>query len=60
MASFGWGGKLTEPIVDLLSRLRANIVEPVMIKGNLKEEDYKLLDEFSDKIVELHKDKMLV
>ena len=60
LASFGWGGKLTEPIVELLSKLRANIVEPVMIKGNLKESDYKLLDEFSEKIIALHQDKALV
>ena len=57
---FGWGGKLTEPIVDLLTKLRANVIEPVMVKGNLKEEDYKLLDEFAQKIIALHKNEALV
>ena len=60
LASFGWGGKLTEPIVDMLSKLKVNFVEPVMIKGNLKEDDYKLLDEFADKFVTLHKNEVLV
>jgi len=55
LASFGWGGKLVEPLVEMLSKLRANFVEPVLIKGKLKETDYKILDDFADKFIELHK-----
>ena len=57
LGSFGWGGKLVEPITQLLAPLKANIIEPVLIKGNLDIEGYKLLDEFSQKIIDLHKEK---
>ena len=60
LASFGWGGKLTEPLVELLSKLKVNFVEPIQLKGELKEDDYKLLDEFADKFVALHKQEALV
>ena len=60
LASYGWGGKLIEPIVELITKLRANVIEPVVIKGNLKESDYKLLDEFSEKIAALHKEEVMV
>ena len=60
LGSFGWGGKLTEPITEFLSKLKANMIEPVLVKGSIKETDYKLLDEFTDKITELHKENALV
>ena len=60
LGSYGWGGKLTEPIIEILSKLKVNFVEPVLIKGNLKEEDYKLLDEFADKFTALHKESVTV
>ena len=60
LGTFGWGGKLTEPIVQLLAPLKANIVEPVLVKGCLKVQDYKLLDEFSQKIIDSHKEKVPV
>ncbi len=58
LASYGWGGKLIEPLCELLNPLKSNFIEPVFVKGSLKDEDYKLLDEFSNKVVELHKNKV--
>ena len=60
LASFGWGGKLIEPLSEILSKLKINIIEPVMIKGKLKRSDYELLDEFAQKLIALHKDEVLV
>ena len=60
LASYGWGGKLIEPLTELLSSLKANVVEPVFVKGCLKEYDYKLLDEFAENVIELHKSKVSV
>lgn len=55
LASYGWGGKLIEPICELLSKLNANLIEPVLIKGKPKKDDYKILDEYTKKIVDIHK-----
>ena len=60
LGSFGWGGKLTEPLMEILSKLKVNFVEPILIKGCPKEEDYKLLDEFAEKFMTLHKHKEAV
>lgn len=56
LASYGWGGTLIEPLVEMLSSLKANIIAPVLIKGDLKSKDYDLLNNFVNEIVELHKD----
>ena len=60
LASYGWGGKLIEPLCELLASLKANIIEPVYVKGCLKEDDYKLLDEFANKVIEAHKTRVTI
>jgi len=44
IGSFGWGGKMVEQIQSLLPNLKADIIEPVLVKGTPKEEDFKKLD----------------
>ncbi len=50
VASYGWGGMGTKQIQGMLSNLKAEFVEPLLIKGFPKEEDFKKLDEFSKTI----------
>ncbi|MEA3451349.1 MAG: hypothetical protein U9Q83_05540, partial [Bacteroidota bacterium] len=54
VGSYGWGGKMVEQLKGLLSNLKAEILEPVMIKGTPKDKNINELDEFVRKIVELH------
>jgi flavorubredoxin len=56
IGSYGWGGKTVDMLVDIVSSLKAGIVEPVVIKGHPKNEDFKLLDGLADKIVSKHKE----
>jgi flavorubredoxin len=44
IGSYGWGGKMVEQIQSLIPNLKAEIIEPVLIKGTPKEEDFKKLD----------------
>ncbi len=49
--SYGWGGRGNVQIKELLSNIRAEFLEPVMIKGFPKEKDLDLLDEFVDEVM---------
>jgi flavorubredoxin len=44
IGSYGWGGKMVEQIQSLIPNLKAEIIEPVLVKGTPKEEDFKKLD----------------
>lgn len=55
VGSYGWGGKLFDLIAQILAPLKLDLIEPLQIKGKLKEDDYKKLDEMAESIFEKHK-----
>lgn len=55
IGSYGWGGRMVEQLTGLMSNLRVDIIEPVLIKGCPKESDYEELEKLADKILEKHK-----
>ena len=55
IGSYGWGGRAADIIKSNLANLKAELLEPVFIKGLPKEEDYKKLDEFAELIYQKHK-----
>ena len=55
IGSFGWGGKTVDTLKGLIPTLKAEIIEPLLIKGDPDEEDFNLIDEFADKILLAHK-----
>jgi flavorubredoxin len=55
IGSYGWSGKKTlELLADILSPLKAEIIDPVVIKGLPSNEDLEALDNLADKIKEAH------
>ncbi len=56
IGSYGWAGKAVDVISSLLPNMKAEIIEPVMIKGYPKDEDLNLLDELAEKITKKHKE----
>jgi flavorubredoxin len=50
IGSFGWGGKIVDQLTQMISNVRAEIFEPLMIKGMPRDEDFKKLDELAEKI----------
>lgn len=56
IGSYGWGGKTVEILADIISTLKAEILEPVLVKGHPKEEDFKLIDKLAEKIILKHKE----
>ncbi|HBR17311.1 MAG: MBL fold hydrolase [Deltaproteobacteria bacterium RIFCSPLOWO2_12_FULL_43_16] len=55
IGSYGWGGRMVEQIKGLLPNLKIEMLEPVVIKGLPKDEDYKALDRLANEIVSRHK-----
>ena len=55
VGSYGWGGKLFDILAEILGKLRLDVIEPIQVKGKLKNEDYTKLDAMVESIVEKHK-----
>ena len=56
IGSYGWGGKMVEQLTALMPNLKAEILEPVVIKGHPKDDDYAALDRLADDILAKHKE----
>jgi flavorubredoxin len=54
IGSFGWGGRMVEQLKGLLASSKAEILEPVLAKGEPRDTDYKKLDELAEKIRAKH------
>ena len=60
IGSYGWGGRMLEQIKGMLTNLKIDVLEPVIIKGFPKEEDLKALDVLADNILKKHKEHNIV
>lgn len=60
IGSFGWGGRTVDLLKGLLTNLKAEIIETVIIKGFPKEDDFKKIDDLVQKIVMKHKERNLM
>jgi flavorubredoxin len=59
IGSYGWGGKMVEQITGMLTSLKVDLLEPVLVKGHPKEEDFESLDRLADDILRRHKEQEL-
>ncbi len=60
IGSYGWGGKMVEQIAGMIPNLKVEIIDPVVVKGFPKEEDFKALDGLADKILNKHKEYNII
>jgi flavorubredoxin len=60
IGSYGWGGRMLEQIKGLLTNLKVEIIEPVIVKGYPEEEDLRSLDKLADEILQRHKDHNII
>ena len=47
---------MVDQLAALLKNIKAEIIEPVVIKGKPKQQDIELLEKLADKIAEKHKE----
>ncbi len=55
IGSFAWGGRAVETIAGLIPNLKAEVLKPVMVKGQPAEADLAQIDELAALIAEKHK-----
>jgi len=55
VGSYGWGGKMVDQLKGLMPNVKAEFLDPVLVKGVPKDADLELIDAFVEKVVELHK-----
>lgn len=55
IGSYGWGGDLINKLAGMLSNLKLEIIEPILVKGRAKQDTYEKLDTMAKTIIEKHK-----
>lgn len=60
VGSYGWGGNLFGKLGEMLGNLKLDVIEPVLVKGKPKAEDFAKLDILINEIYEKHKSVNLV
>ena len=56
IGSYGWGSKMVEQLAGMMTNLKVEILEPVVIKGFPKEDAFASLDRLADDILAKHKE----
>jgi len=54
IGSYGWGSQAKEQIINMIPNLKVELLEPVIVKGLPKEEDFKALDALAGTIAQKH------
>lgn len=60
LGSYGWGGNLFGKLGELLAGLKLDVIEPLLVKGKPKEEDFKRLGQIAESILAKHKELNLL
>jgi len=56
IGSYGWGGKTVEQLTGMLTNLKAEILEPVLVKGEPRDSDFAALEKLANEILAKHKE----
>lgn len=60
IGSYGWGGRTVDLLKGFLTNLKAEIIEPVIVKGFPKKDDFKNIEKLAEEIVKKHKEQILI
>lgn len=60
IGSYGWGSKMVEQTKGMISNLKVEILEPVIVKGHPKDDDFAALDKLADEILAKHKELNII
>jgi len=55
ICSFGWGGKAPDMMQEMLTHLKPEFIDPVIVKGAPDEEAFRALDALADAVANRHK-----
>ncbi|MGB9937192.1 MAG: FprA family A-type flavoprotein [Methanobacterium sp.] len=55
IGSYGWGGRTVDMIKGMITNIKPEIMDPVLIKGFPNSEDFKKIDELAEEIIKRNK-----
>lgn len=55
VGSYGWGGRFLDEIKEMVKNVKAEILEPVVVKGLISKQDYEKLDNLAAEIIKRNK-----
>jgi flavorubredoxin len=55
IGSYGWGGKMVKQLAGMIPNLKVEVLDPVVVKGYPRDEDFAALDKLAATIAEKHK-----
>ncbi len=55
IGTYGWAGKMVEQLTGLMGNLKVELIDPVVVKGLPRDEDYTKIDALADQILARHK-----
>lgn len=56
IGSYGWGGRMLDQIKGMLTNIKLDFIEPVIVRGYPKEEHFSLLEKLADEILKKHRE----
>jgi flavorubredoxin len=56
IGSYGWGSRMLEVLKGMLTNLKVELIEPVIVKGYPREDDFRSLDRLADEILHKHQE----
>jgi flavorubredoxin len=60
IGSYGWGSKAIEQLSGMIPNLKAEVLEPVYVKGFPRAEDFLALDKLAETIARKHRESGLI
>lgn len=57
IGSYGWGSRAVEQLKGMIPNLKAELLEPVMVKGFPREDDFQALNRLAQTIADKHKER---
>jgi len=54
IGSYGWGSKMVQQLAGMISNLKVEVLDPVVVKGYPRDEDFAALDKLAATIAEKH------
>ena len=52
VGSYGWGGDLVDKLTSMISNLKVEVIEPILVKGKAKSDTYEKLDIMAKTFIE--------
>jgi len=60
IGSYGWGGRTVKILSGLIPNLKVEVIDPVLVKGAPKADDFKALENLAETIAAKHKEEGLL